>query len=294
MIDYPFQAKLPHIIALARLDRPIGIYLLLWPTLWALWFAAEGIPDIRVLFIFVLGTVLTRSAGCIVNDYADRNLDAHVERTQNRPLATGAVTEKEALISAAILFALAFVLVLFTNTLTILLSFIALALAVIYPFTKRVTYWPQAFLGFAFAFAIPMAFAAQTNSVPTLAWVLFIAAVIWAIAYDTVYAIADREFDLKMGMKSTAILFGHYELIIVLLLQLLVLAILTLVGMTMQRGVIYFTGLFVALFFVVYQYKICQSRHPQNCITAFLNNHYLGMTVFLGLMLDYMAYPVAS
>lgn len=291
MIDYPIREKLPHFLSLTRLDRPIGIYLLLWPMLWALWFAARGVPDISILVIFILGTILTRSAGCAINDYADRELDAHVSRTRTRPLATGALTSKEALVATAVLMLLAFALVLFTNKLTIMMSFVALALAVIYPFTKRVTYWPQAFLGLAFAFAIPMAFAAQINTVPPLAWVLFLAAVIWAIAYDTVYAIADREFDIKMGMKSTAILFGKNDLRIVLCLQLLVLLILFLVGISTMRGSLYNISLVACLFFIAYQNRITQTRDPAQCIKAFLNNHYLGMTVFAGIVLDFLINP---
>lgn len=291
MIDYPLREKLPHFLSLTRLDRPIGIYLLLWPMLWALWFAALGVPDISNLVIFVLGTILTRSAGCAINDYADRDLDAHVSRTKTRPLATGALSTTEALVATALLMLLAFVLVLFTNKLTIMMSFVALALAVIYPFTKRVTYWPQAFLGLAFAFAVPMAFAAQINAVPPLAWLIFLAAVIWAIAYDTVYAIADREFDIKMGMKSTAILFGANELRIVFCLQLVVLLIMFFVGVSTMRGSIYNFSLFAALFFVVYQNRITQTRDPVQCIKAFLNNHYLGMTVFIGIVLDFLINP---
>jgi len=259
--------------------------------LWALWFAASGVPDISNLVIFVLGTILTRSAGCAINDYADRELDAHVSRTSTRPLATGALSPTEALGATAILMLLAFVLVLFTNKLTIMMSFVALALAVIYPFTKRVTYWPQAFLGLAFAFAVPMAFAAQINAVPPLAWCIFLAAVIWAIAYDTVYAIADREFDIKMGMKSTAILFGANELRIVFCLQLAVLLIMFFVGMSTMRGSIYNLSLFAAVFFVIYQNRITQTRDPVQCVKAFLNNHYLGMTVFIGIVLDFLVNP---
>jgi len=291
LIGYPIGNKLPHIISLTRLNRPIGIYLLLWPTLWALWFAAGGVPDFDNLIIFIFGTILTRSAGCAINDYADRDLDAHVERTKSRPLATGALTSKEALWVAAVLMLAAFVLVLFTNTLTIMMSFVALALAIIYPFTKRVTHWPQAFLGLAFAFAIPMAFAAQINAVPLIAWLIFLAAVIMAIAYDTLYAIADREFDLKMGMKSTAILFGKKELMIVFGLQLVVLALLFFVGMLTNRGFTFNISLILSIGFIVYQNRISQQRDPAQCIKAFLNNHYLGMTIFAGLVLDFIIKP---
>jgi len=210
-----FRQKLPHFVSLTRLDRPIGIYLLLWPMLWALWFAAEGVPNLGVLFIFIAGTVLTRSAGCAINDYADRDFDAHVTRTKDRPLATGALSTRDALYAGAFLMAVAFILVLFTNLLTIALSFVAVLLATIYPFAKRHTHLPQVILGAAFGFAIPMAYAAQLNAVPSQAWWLFLIAVIWAVAYDTLYAIADRPDDLKIGVKSSAILFGRFDLIFI-------------------------------------------------------------------------------
>jgi len=240
---YPLRDKLPHIISLTRLDSPIGIYLLLWPTLWALWFAAGGVPDLDNLIIFIFGTILTRSAGCAINDYADRHLDGHVERTSARPLATGALTGNEALGVAGLLMLAAFILVLFTNPLTIKMSFVALLLASIYPFTKRVTYWPQAFLGLAFAFAVPMAFAAQINTVPVIGWLIFIATVIMAIAYDT-----------KMGMKSTAILFGEKELVIVAGLQLIVLALLFTVGILTNRGFIFNISLLLSIGFIIYRF----------------------------------------
>ena len=291
MIAYPLRDKLPHIISLTRLNRPIGIYLLLWPTLWALWFAAGGVPDLDNLIIFTLGTILTRSAGCAINDYADRDLDAHVERTSTRPLATGALTGTEALGVAGVLMLAAFILVLFTNKLTIMMSFVALILAAVYPFTKRITHWPQAFLGVAFAFAVPMAFAAQINTVPMIGWLIFLATVIMAIAYDTLYAIADREFDIKMGMKSTAILFGHRELAIVVVLQLIMLALLFFVGILTERGIIFNISLLLGIGFIIYQNKISQQRDPAQCTKAFLNNHYLGMTIFCGLVLDYVFKP---
>lgn len=292
--SYPLRKKLPLFISITRLNGPIGIYLLLWPMLWALWFAAEGVPSIKNLFIFVAGAILTRSAGCIINDYADRNLDAHVERTKQRPLATGELSVKEALIAAAILTLVAFVLVLFTNKLTIMMSFVALILATIYPFTKRITYWPQAFLGLAFAFAVPMAFAAEVNHVPPLAWALFATAVILAIAYDTYYAMTDREFDVKMGMKSTAILFdrvvGEKDVWIVLGLHGLVLLSLSLIGVATDRGAAYYAGLFAALFFAIHQFKLAKTRQPQLCQTAFLNNHYLGLVIFIGIVLDFLLF----
>jgi len=291
LIGYPIREKLPHIISLTRLNRPIGIYLLLWPTLWALWFAAGGVPDLDNLIIFIFGTILTRSAGCAINDYADRHLDAHVKRTSNRPLATGALSGTEALVVTAVLMSAAFVLVLFTNRLTIMMSFVAVALAFVYPFTKRITHWPQVFLGLAFAFAVPMAFAAQINSIPIIGWLIFLAAVIMAMAYDTLYAIADREFDIKMGMKSTAILFGNKELVVVFGLQLIMLALLFLVGMLTNRGFAFNISLLLSIGFIVYQNRICQQRDPAQCIKAFFNSHYLGMTIFAGLVLDFILRP---
>ena len=286
-----FRQKLPHFVALTRLDSPIGIYLLLWPMLWALWFAAKGLPDLDVLFIFVVGTILTRSAGCAINDYADRDFDGHVQRTQGRPLATGALKPSEALLVAGALMLIAFILVLFTNTLTIAMSFVALLLAFIYPFAKRYTYLPQFILGAAFGFAIPMAFAAQTNTVPHTAWWLFGTAVLWSVAYDTLYAIADRPDDLKIGVKSSAILFGKYDLIIVGTIQCLVLISLALIGQQSERGNIFFAGLIAASVFVIYQLWIARDREPTKCVQAFLNNSWLGMTVFIGLVIDYIINP---
>ncbi|MFT5893650.1 MAG: 4-hydroxybenzoate polyprenyltransferase [bacterium] len=286
-----FGQKLPHFVALTRLDRPIGIYLLLWPMLWALWFAAKGVPDLDVLVIFVLGTTLTRSAGCAINDYADRDFDGHVERTRHRPLATGALSSKDALMAATVLMLIAFILVLFTNPLTISLSFIAVVLAFAYPFAKRHTYLPQVVLGAAFGFAIPMAYAAQINSLPAQAWWLFATAMIWSVAYDTLYAIADRPDDLKIGLKSSAILFGRFELLIVGALQLFVLIALAVIGADAVRGLIYYSGLLVASGFAIYQLWICRHREPQKCVQAFLNNSWMGMTIFIGLVLDYAVNP---
>lgn len=279
--------KLPHYIELTRLNRPIGIYLLMWPMLWAFWFAAEGLPNLDLLIIFILGTVLTRSAGCAINDFADRDFDGHVERTRSRPLATGSLTSQEAIVAAIVLTLIAFLLVLLTNPLTIALSFVAAGLAALYPFTKRFIQLPQVVLGAAFGFAVPMAFAAQTNSVPALAWWLFVAAVLWAVAYDTLYAMADRDDDLSIGVKSSAILFGRYDLMAVGLIQLCVLAILTGVGLYSDRGIVYFLGVIAGLGFVTFQLYIARHREPAQCIRAFLNNHWLGMSIFIALVSDY-------
>lgn len=285
------RQKLPHFVALTRLDRPIGIYLLLWPMLWALWFAAKGFPKIDVLLIFIAGTILTRSAGCAINDYADRDFDAHVERTRNRPLATGELSPKEALGAAGILMFLAFLLVLLTNNLTIRLSVIAVLLAMIYPFAKRYTHLPQVVLGAAFGFAVPMAFAAQTNTLPVIAWWLYLCAILWAVAYDTLYAMADREDDIKIGIKSSAVLLGRFDLVMVAIIQAIVLSLLAFIGWQSERGVVYFAGLLAAIVFVLYQLWIAREREPGRCVQAFLNNNWLGLTVFVALVIDYALFP---
>jgi 4-hydroxybenzoate polyprenyltransferase len=283
--------KFPHFVELTRLNRPIGIYLLLWPMLWALWFAAKGVPQIDVLLIFIVGTILTRSAGCAINDYADRDFDAHVARTRDRPLATGALSSREALGAAGILMLLALLLVLLTNKLTVQLSFIAVVLAVIYPFAKRYTHLPQVILGAAFGFAVPMAFAAQINALPALAWWMYLTAILWAMAYDTLYAIADRPDDLKVGIKSSAVLFGRFDLSIVAVIQAIVITLLAIIGWHNGRGIVYFAGLVAAIGFVVYQLWLAKDRDPKRCIQAFLNNNWLGMTVFVALVIDFALYP---
>lgn len=273
---------------LVRADRPIGIFLLLWPALWALWLAGEGHPDPWVVLIFVLGTALMRSAGCAVNDYADRDFDGQVARTQKRPLATGAVSPREAIAVFVVLSLAAFGLVLFLNTLTIINSFVALFLVALYPFMKRYTHMPQLFLGMAFGWAVPMAFTALQGQIPLLAWPLFVATVIWALIYDTMYAMVDREDDLKVGIKSTAILFGRYDRLVIGLLQLLMLALLAWVGWQAGRGVIYAVGLLMGAGLFAYQQWLIRDREPAKCFQAFLNNHYFGMVVFFALALDYL------
>jgi len=283
-----FPSKLQHFIEITRIKRPIGILLLMWPMLWAFWFAAEGVPQLKLLLIFLVGTVLTRSAGCVINDYADREIDGKVERTKNRPLATGAITEKEALLFTALLMALAFVLVLFTNKLTILMSFVALFLAVLYPFTKRFTHLPQLFLGAAFGFAIPMAYAAQLGYTNKQTWLLFLAGLLWALAYDTYYAMADRKDDLKLGVKSAAILFGDADLWIIGFVQLVVWSIVLKIGLDANRGWPFITGMIVAAGFACYQRYSARHREPDKCFNAFLNNNYLGMAIFVGIAADYL------
>ena len=287
----PFSRKIHAYVALTRLHRPIGIYLLMWPMLWALWFASNGSPDWQVLLIFLAGTVLTRSAGCAVNDYADRHIDAHVARTEQRPLAAGVISAQEALGVTAALMIIAFLLVLLTNRLTILLSFVALALAVLYPFAKRYTHLPQLALGAAFSWAIPMVYAAQTESLPPMAWQVFLASVLWAVAYDTMYAMADREDDLKIGVKSTAILFGPADIAITITLQFVVLLIMAAAGWQLQRGWIFFISLLGAVVFVLYQKHLLEQRNPTSYIKAFQNNNYLGMCIFVGIVFDYMLQP---
>jgi 4-hydroxybenzoate polyprenyltransferase len=272
---------------LMRLHRPIGTYLLLWPTVWALWIAGEGNPDTWVTLVSVLGVVLMRAAGCVINDYADRDFDLHVARTRERPIASGKVAPKEALILFAVLCFIAFALVLTLNWLTIGLSLVGALLAIIYPFTKRHTYLPQVFLGLAFGWAIPMAFAAQTGEVPVVAWLLLIATVLWTTAYDTLYAMVDIEDDLKIGVKSTAILFGDADRIIIGSIQLLFLLTLWVVGSQLELGGFYFAGLLVAAGLAAYQQYRVRTRQPEDYFWAFLNNHWSGAAVFAGLMLHY-------
>lgn len=271
---------------LMRLDKPIGTLLLLWPTLWALWFARHGLPGLDIFLIFFAGTVLMRSAGCVVNDFADRNFDPHVERTRTRPLAAGLIKPQEALALAAALMLAAFALVLRLNRLTVMLSFAAVALAVIYPFLKRYFSFPQAWLGIAFGFGIPMAFAAQQGRVPALAWILLVANICWAIAYDTEYAMVDRDDDIRIGVKSSAILLGHYDVAGVMIAHVLFLAIMAAVGAWQRLGVLYYCGLAIAAGLVVYQYGLIKGRDRSLCFKAFLNNNWFGAAVFFGLALD--------
>ena len=280
-------ARLYQYALLTRLNRPIGMYLLLWPCLWALWIAAEGVPDIWVLCVFVLGTALMRSAGCAINDYADRHIDGQVARTHDRPLATGAIGPHEALAVFASLSLMAFLLILTMNALTIYLSFVGLALAAVYPFTKRFTYLPQLFLGIAFAWAIPMAFAAQTGTTTKITWLLYLSTVVWALAYDTMYAMADRDDDIRIGVKSTAILFGEADITVVAAIQAVVLASWLLVAGQLEFSGVFYAAWLIACALAVFQIFMLADRHPTHCITAFLNNHYLGMAIFIGIALHY-------
>ena len=289
--DRGWRTRLGHYWRLVRADRPIGIYLLLWPALWALWIAAGGLPPWWILFVFVLGTALMRSAGCAINDFADRHFDGRVERTASRPLATGQVTPHEAVLVFAVLSLLAFALVLTLNAKTIAHSFVAVGLAALYPFTKRYTHMPQLVLGMAFGWAVPMAFTALQNEIPPVAWILFAATVIWALVYDTMYAMVDREDDLKVGIKSTAILFGRHDRLVIGLLQLLMLGLLWQVGQMADRGAVYQLGLSAAALLFGYQQWLIRERARPECFRAFLNNHFVGMAIFAGLFVDYLVVP---
>lgn len=279
--------RLPDFARLVRLDRPIGIYLLLWPPLWALWIAGEGRPDPLVVTVFLLGVVLMRSAGCAINDYADRHLDGHVGRTKERVIPSGRITPREAVLTFAILVAVSFALVLLLNRLTVALSLVALALAAVYPYSKRHTYLPQAVLGAAFGWAVPMAFAAQLGELPTLAWLMYVTAIVWTTAYDTMYAMVDRPDDLKIGIKSSAILFGEMDRLIVGILQSIVIAGLFLIGLQAEMEAFYFMGLTVAAGLAGYEQWLIREREPAACFKAFLHNNWLGMAVFVGIVLDF-------
>lgn len=271
---------------LMRLNRPIGILLLLWPTLWSLWLAAGGFPRWDLLIIFTLGVVLMRSAGCVINDFADRRIDGHVARTKERPLATGRVSSREALGLFTVLCVMAFGLVLMTNTLTIWLSLGGLALAACYPFMKRHTHLPQVVLGAAFAWSIPMAFAAQSGALATELWLIYLAVVLWTVVYDTFYAMVDRDDDKRIGVKSTAILFGEHDRIMTGCLQVLALYALVLMGGRFEMGVTYYLSLVVVAGLFVYQQFLIRFREREACFRAFLNNHWVGMAVFVGIVVD--------
>ena len=271
---------------LMRLNKPIGIYLLLWPTYWALFLSAGGWPDIDLLIIFTFGVIITRSAGCVINDYADREIDKHIARTSDRPITAGEISPKAALLLFIALGLVAFALVLLTNTLTIKISFIAIALAVVYPFTKRWTNLPQLILGLAFAMSVPMAFSAQTGTVPASAGWIFLATVLWTLIYDTLYAMADRDEDLKIGVKSTAILFAKYDQIFITLLQVLLMIVFIKIGNLFDLGTFYDISLIIILLFMIYHQFLIKKRQNMDYFKAFINNHFIGMTVFFGIFLS--------
>ncbi|WP_417616710.1 4-hydroxybenzoate octaprenyltransferase [Oceanisphaera sp.] len=272
-------------MALARLDKPIGTLLLLWPTLWAIWIAGNGQPSLWLLLVFVVGVFSMRSAGCVINDYADRHIDGHVKRTEGRPLPMGELTERQALGFFALLVVISFLLVLTTNALTITLSVAGLGWAALYPFMKRYTHLPQLFLGIAFSWAIPMAFAAESNSLPVGLWLLFAANLTWTIAYDTMYAMVDRDDDLRIGVKSTAILFGRRDKLMVGVLQLSTLILLVAAGQAFALGPLFYWSLLGAAGLFVYQQRLIRDRERMPCFRAFLNNNYVGMLVFAGVVL---------
>ena len=283
----PWHERIPDFVQLMRLDKPIGILLLLWPTLWALWIAGEGRPDTLIVFIFCAGVVLMRSAGCVINDIADRKIDGSVARTKNRPLATGRIRTREALRLFLILMSMAFILVLFTNLFTIMLSFGAAVLAATYPFMKRYTHFPQIVLGAAFAWSIPMSFAGQTESLPNTVWLIYAATLLWTVAYDTMYAMVDREDDLNIGVKSTAIIFGDADKFIIGILQGLTLCCLLAVGLSVGLGFFYYLGIVLAAALFIYQQWLIKGREKERCFQAFLNNNWAGLAIYGGLVLHY-------
>ncbi|HHR6053575.1 TPA: 4-hydroxybenzoate octaprenyltransferase [Providencia alcalifaciens] len=272
---------------LMRIDRPIGSLLLLWPTYWALWIAAQGSPSLHILIVFTAGVFLMRAAGCVINDFADRNFDGHVERTKHRPLPSGDVTEKEAKILFAALVGLSFLLVLSLNTMTIWLSVAGLALAWIYPFVKRVSHLPQVVLGAAFGWSIPMGFSAVSESLPLVCWLLFLVNIIWSVIYDTQYAMVDRNDDLKIGVKSTAILFGQYDKRIIGLLQVVMIGLLVVIGVLANLGLVYYGSLVLAAALFVYQQQLMINRERAPCFKAFMNNNYVGLILFFGMVVSY-------
>jgi len=276
---------------LMRLHKPIGSLLLLWPALWALWLASHGRPNEHVFIVFVLGVFFTRSAGCVINDFADRDFDAHVQRTRDRPLAAKRVEPVEALVLFACLALIALALALTLNPLAQKMAFAGAAMIVTYPFLKRFFPAPQLYLGIAFAWSIPMAYAAQAGEVPRLAWLLFIAGILWTAAYDTMYAMVDRDDDIKIGIKSTAILFGPLDRIAIAVMQAMTLLALSLAGRDLQLGKWYFGGLGVATLLALYQQYLIRDREPAACFRAFLNNNYFGLCVFLGIAFDYLFHP---
>jgi len=281
------KEKIVNFALLCRLDKPIGTYLLLWPTLWALWLSGQGKPNVTILVIFIAGVIVMRAAGCIINDYADRKIDGKVNRTQNRPIATGKILPRQALFLFSLLCIAAFGLVLMLNWLTIGLSLVAIVLAVIYPFMKRFTYMPQAFLGLAFGWSVPMAYAAQSSTLPETAWLLLTATVLWATAYDTIYAMIDREDDLQLGIKSTAILFGEADKLIIGVIQVTFVLTLLIVGSKLELSGVYYLSVLVSVGLMAYQHILIKDREPDQCLKAFLNNHWIGLTIFAGIYLHY-------
>ena len=283
--------KLPVYARLMRLHKPIGTLLLLWPLMWALWISAGGMPRIEVLIVFLLGTVFMRSAGCVINDFADRHFDAHVERTANRPLATGEAHPAEAIILFFVLLLASALLVFTQNLLTIKLAFVGAVLAIVYPFMKRYTYFPQVYLGAAFGWAVPMSFAAESNSLPPICWLVFASAVIWALIYDTQYAMVDREDDLKIGIKSTAILFGDLDYKVIFAFQILMLINLFSIGSDLELSYPYWVAVLGCAVLAIHQHRLVRTRVPANCFRAFVSNNWYGAIVFAGIALSFAIEP---
>lgn len=282
------RERIPQYISLMRLDRPIGILLLLWPTLWALWLASSGQPDLKILLVFISGVFLMRSAGCAINDFADQDFDGYVKRTADRPLVASDMTSGEALFLAGTLSFIAFLLVLLCNYLTIILAFVGLALTIAYPFMKRYTYLPQFGLGAAFTWGVPMAFAAQTGEVSMAAWLVFLTGMIWPVIYDTMYAMVDKEDDIAIGVKSTAILFAHEDRMIIASMQTIFVGMLMLLGWLFQLHYPYYFSLMIVAFLFSYQQWLIKDREPEKCFKAFLNNNWVGFTIFIGIFSSYL------
>jgi len=280
------MSKFQAYLSLTRINRPVGIYLVLWPALWSLWLASSGFPDLWVLFIFVFGAVLMRSAGCVINDFADRNFDGQVERTCNRPLATGALSSKEALSFFGLLCFIAFGLVLTLNSLTVWLSLVAVGLAALYPFMKRHTHWPQAFLGAAFAWAIPMGFAAVLNDVPWQVWPIFAATMVWSLIYDTAYAVGDKEDDIKVGIKSTAILFAEHLVLWIGFFQAVMLGLLIWIGQLFSLGDVYYVSVLLVGFWFLFDLKRLAQKKEDVAFKVFLQNHWIGLIVLVGIAFE--------
>ncbi|MFQ3334246.1 MAG: 4-hydroxybenzoate polyprenyltransferase [Woeseiaceae bacterium] len=279
--------NLKNYLLLMRLDKPIGIWLVMWPMLWSLWIASEGQVSIKILLIFLSGTVIMRSAGCVLNDFADRKIDPHVKRTQNRPIASGKVSEKEAIILFIILMSLAFTLIFFLNLTTKFFAIGGALVTVIYPFAKRVLSAPQLVLGIAFGWGVPMAFAAEIGHVPLLGWLIFFIAIIWALIYDTYYAMVDRDDDLNLGVRSTAILFGRYDLFIIGLLQCSMLVLLFFMAQLAALGMWVYSAIMISMLIMIYHQWLTKEKDRESCFKAFKHNHYIGMTVFIGIILHY-------
>ena len=280
--------KISAYTQLMRFDRPIGILLLLWPTLWALWIAAEGFPDVKNFLVFCAGVVIMRAAGCVINDYADRDFDGHVKRTQTRPIPAGLVTPSEALVLFSLLLLLAFLLVLTLNQKTLYLAFVGAALTLLYPFAKRFTWFPQVMLGITFGWSIPMAFAAENRPLSELTWLIYFTNLIWIIVYDTIYAMVDRKDDIKVGIRSTAILFGDADKLLIGVMQVMVVIGLTIIGLQLEFGWVYFSALMFAITLFAGQQMLIRKRDPDDCFRAFLNNNYVGLAIFIGILIEYL------